>query len=738
MKHPNMLGRPFSEVWSEVYHEVEDQVARVRAGEATWNNALLLLLERSGFPEETYHSFSYSPLHNDAGAIEGMLCVVTEVTEQIIAGRRLETLRQLGMALGGADTAETIADAVCQVLRENKRDFPFAIGFVQGRGGFVGHACSPDAQPLLDQAWPDAPPEDGLIVDLDGSYPAGDWQKSPSQALVLPIPGAGGQSAFGHLVLGLNPYRRDDEAITDFARLIAGQISGALANVAALSAERQRAQMMWNHARDLMVVVDSEGKFRAVSPAWTRILGHEVDDVVGRPFDDFMVPEDRASSHGALSAALGTGDLTGYENRFFTKGGEPRTFSWHTATDDGLVYAYGRDVTDQNANAEMLARTEEALRQAQKMEAVGQLTGGIAHDFNNMLTGVIGSVDIMKRRLAAGRTDDLDRFMEAASSSAQRAASLTARLLAFSRRQSLDAKPVDVNALTRGLEDLLRRSVSENITLDILTADDLPLALADANQLESAMLNLVINARDAMPDGGQLTIETADALLDQAYAATRPDVAPGRYVMLAVSDNGVGMPVDVVAKAVEPFFSTKPTGQGTGLGLSMVYGFARQSGGHVQIYSRVGEGTSVKLYLPIAASEAVEEAAPSPRTTYVGDGQTVLLVEDDESVRLLVRKVLEELAYDGFEAANADDALPIIRSGRRIDLLISDVGLPGMSGRQLAEIVRAHRPELPILFVTGYAENAAIRAGFLGTGMSMITKPFAIETLSAKIAEMMR
>ena len=382
------------------------------------------------------------------------------------------------------------------------------------------------------------------------------------------------------------------------------------------------------------------------------------------------------------------------------------------------------------------AQVEAALRQSQKMEAVGQLTGGIAHDFNNMLTGVIGGLDIVKRRIASGRTDDIERFMDAASTSAQRAAALTARLLAFSRRQSLDARPVEVNALMLSLEDLLRRSITENIGLRIAPGADLPHAVVDANQLESAILNLALNARDAMPDGGELTVRTSVADLDADYAATRPDVTPGRYVVVAVSDTGVGMAPDVAAKVFEPFFTTKPIGQGTGLGLSMVYGFAQQSGGHVRLHSHPGAGTSVSIYLPASDHDGIAE----PTVQHVaqqGRGQTVLLVEDDESVRLLVRDVLEDLSYQAIEASDAGSAIPILQSGRTIDLLISDVGLPGINGRQLAEIAREHRPTLPVLFVTGYAENAAIRADFLGTNMAMITKPFAIDALAAKIDEMM-
>jgi PAS domain S-box-containing protein len=383
--------------------------------------------------------------------------------------------------------------------------------------------------------------------------------------------------------------------------------------------------------------------------------------------------------------------------------------------------------------AEMAIRisTEAALRQSQKMEAVGQLTGGIAHDFNNMLSGVIGGLHLIKRRIAAGRFDDLDRFMEASTASAHRAAALTARLLAFSRRQSLDARSVDINALTDSLSDLLARTVDENIALRVVPGEDAPHAVVDANQLENAILNLAINARDAMPEGGTLTIAVATALVEDD-----PDLEPGRYVTIAVADTGVGMAPEVMDKVFEPFFTTKPIGQGTGLGLSMVYGFARQSGGHLHLRSRPGEGTTATLYLPAGDTQgnAVQNA---PATVQEGQGQTVLVVEDDPSVRLLVREVLEDLHYVAVEACDAAQAIPILSSGAHIDLMVSDVGLPGMNGRQLAEVARAHRPHLPVLFITGYAENAAIRAGFLGTNMDMITKPFALDALAGKIHEMM-
>jgi len=370
------------------------------------------------------------------------------------------------------------------------------------------------------------------------------------------------------------------------------------------------------------------------------------------------------------------------------------------------------------------------------MEAIGQLTGGLAHDFNNMLTGVIGSLDLIRRFLESGKTEQVFRYLDAAETSAQRAAALTARLLAFGRRQSLDIRPTDINQLVRGMEDLLRRTLGEQVDLAIDLAKPLPAASTDANQLENALLNLCINARDAMPDGGHLTVETSTMQIDQGFADTGEDLQPGDYVVLSVSDDGQGMSAETMTKVFEPFFTTKPIGQGTGLGLSMIYGFLKQSGGHVRIYSVLGEGTSVKLFLP-SSDAAVAVAEPRASAMPAGTGETVLVVEDDAAVRMVIVNVLDELGYAACEAEDADGALAILQSDRKIDLLISDVGLPGLNGRQLAEIARQDRPGLKVLFVTGYAQGAAVRSGFLDHGMDMLTKPFQIDTLAIKVRQML-
>nr|WP_225927079.1 response regulator [Pseudomonas sp. SWRI 103] len=386
-----------------------------------------------------------------------------------------------------------------------------------------------------------------------------------------------------------------------------------------------------------------------------------------------------------------------------------------------------------------LRSNEEALRQSQKMEAVGQLTGGIAHDFNNMLTGIIGSLELLRRRVSRGKLDDLDSLIDLGVTSANRAASLTHRLLAFSRRQSLDPKPVEINKLVSSMGELLKRSINESIALDMRLSEALWTAEADPNQLESALLNLVLNARDAMPGGGSLIVETTNRHLDSVFTAAYGTLTPGDYVELSVSDTGCGIPESVIGRVFDPFFTTKPIGQGTGLGLSMIYGFTRQSNGHVTIHSVVGEGTTVSLFLPRFVGEVVAAETANPALLpYANAGETVLIVEDDPAVRILVSAVLKELGYAYVEAGDANAAMPIIESDQRIDLMISDVGLPGMNGRQLAEIGRQIRPELKVLFITGYAEHAAVRGGFLDPGMQLITKPFTFELLTAKVREMIK
>jgi CheY-like chemotaxis protein len=345
-------------------------------------------------------------------------------------------------------------------------------------------------------------------------------------------------------------------------------------------------------------------------------------------------------------------------------------------------------------------------------------------------------LDLLQTRLNQGRTDNVARYINAAMTSANRAAALTHRLLAFARRQPLIPKNVDVNQLVVSLEDLLRRTIGETIDLGIVAAEDLWSTLCDPNQLESALLNLAINARDAMPDGGRLAIATSNARLDSVTADT-PALSPGDYVCITVTDTGVGMSAEVAARAFDPFFTTKPIGQGTGLGLSMIYGFARQSNGHVTIDSKVGQGTTVRLYLPRQHGDIAASHASAARTAeHAATGETVLVIEDEPIVRGVVLEMLAEQGYRTLEAIDGPSGLKILRSGQRIDLLVTDVGLPGMNGRQVADQAREGRPDLKILFITGYAESVAMADGFLQPGMEMITKPFDLDHLAQRIRAM--
>ncbi|WP_246154670.1 CHASE domain-containing protein [Methylobacterium oryzihabitans] len=398
-----------------------------------------------------------------------------------------------------------------------------------------------------------------------------------------------------------------------------------------------------------------------------------------------------------------------------------------------------REAADRLRQAgEERARMEEVLRQSQKMEAVGQLTGGLAHDFNNLLAGISGALELIETRIGQGRSKDVAKYIAAAQGASKRAAALTHRLLAFSRRQTLAPKAIDANRLVDGMLDLIQRTVGPGIDVRHKGADDLWPALVDPSQLENALLNLCINARDAMPDGGRIVIETYNRWIDgrQAEALDMPE---GQYLSLCVSDTGTGMPPEVVARAFDPFFTTKPIGAGTGLGLSMIYGFAKQSGGQVRITSEVGAGTAVCLSLPRHRGEAdADGPAPERRPMACADaGETVLVVDDEPTVRMLVTDVLSDLGYTAVEAADGAGGLRVLQSDARIDLLVTDVGLPGgMNGRQMADAARVGRPDLKVLFITGFAEAAVLGDGRLDAGMAVLTKPFAVDALAARIREM--
>lgn len=520
----------------------------------------------------------------------------------------------------------------------------------------------------------------------------------------------------------------------------------------------------WDLPTDSFTVDEAFAKVFNLDPALGR-TGLSLEQVVTT-----VHPDDRDGLIGAINEAIARGGAYSHQYRVRDADGK---YNWLEANgrvecaDDGTALRFPGVLIDveerrsveaerDRANAALralndtleqrvIARTadlmqaEEKLRQSQKMEAVGQLTGGLAHDFNNLLAGISAALELMQKRIAQGRFKDVDKYLATAQGATKRAAALTHRLLAFSRRQTLDPRPTDVNTLIVGMTELIQRTVGPSIRLKTLVAPDLWPALVDASQLENALLNLCINARDAMPDGGSITVETANRAVAVESVRTL-DIPEGEYLCLCVTDTGTGMSTEVIAKAFDPFFTTKPLGQGTGLGLSMIYGFTKQSGGHVRVHSQIGQGTTMCIYLPRYRGEAKQnhDATRSTTAPLVKAGETILIVDDEPTVRMLLKDVLSELGYTVLDAADSIEGVETLRSNAQIDLLITDVGLPGgMNGRQMADAGREIRPKLKTLFITGYAENAVIGSAQLGPGMQVLTKPFAVDTLVSRVSDLL-
>ena len=722
-KAPTALGAPIQTVWPEVWQQVGGRIDEVyRHGRATWDRALLLLLNRSGYLEETYYTSSFSPLLGDSGAVEGLFCAVTDETERVVNERRLAAVSALALALAESRHCRAVLDAAAASLATAPRDLPFALIYLFDAHGTAALAASSgiaSGHPMAPQEISPGAGEPAGPADAWGAHrllagdayatlalepgaaeplPAGAWNQPPRLAVSVPIAAAGGGRPKGFLAVGLNPHRPLDTAYLAFLRLLAGQLSSSLVGADAFEAQQERAAMLDDAMR----------------------LRQEASDAL-------------ALVNTRLAALV-----------------EERTAD--------LAAALAR-LTAESAERE---RVQDNLRQAQKMEVLGQLTGGIAHDFNNLLQGITGSLELLKRGLARGRTEASGRYVDEAMKAARRAAGLTHRLLAFSRRQPLDPKPVAVNPLVLSMEDLLHRTLGERIALTLDLAPDLWATRCDANQLESALLNLCINARDAMPDGGCLAIASCNvsrgaepggpdahlAALQKGSPASSGAVGGsagtaldrGDCVVISVTDTGVGMSADVMARAFDPFFTTKPIGQGTGLGLSMIFGFTRQSGGDTRIASVEGRGTTVQLSLPRFEGAVSEAEAPVGTVSNASAGaqRTVLVVEDEEVVRRLVVETLEDLGFQTLEAADGAAGLELLMGDTVVDLLVTDIGLPRLNGRQMVDAARLHRPRLKVLFMTGYAEVAVAAAeGFLEPGMEMITKPFGLEALNARLRSLL-
>ncbi len=744
-RHPESLGQPARQVWEEIWDVIGPQIEQVMAGgEATWNEDHLVPITRHGRRDDVYWTYSFSPIDEDTapGGVGGVLVVCTETTQKVLAKQ------SLALAVDRQRRLFQCAPGFIAILRGPNHVFEFvndACIELAGDRDYIGRSA-------LD-AVPDVQGQ-GYIELLDRVYATGERFVAQQKSLrVARTPGAPFEERFIDFIY--EPIVDDDGAVTGIFVEGFDVTDRALADAALRESEARLRELntylerevmdrsavggrFWQISPDLLGVFSADAHFESVNPAWETVVGWTEAELATMSFFDLLHPDERQEWQNKFERLEAGKHITRFECRYRRKDGQYNWFVWAAAPFNDAYYCIGRDITSQKEAEEELAVARDALRQSQKMEAIGQLTGGIAHDFNNLLAGISGNLEMLEMRLEQGRLSDLDHYISGAQGSARRAAGLTQRLLAFSRRQTLAPKPTDTNRLIASMEDLIRRTVGPDIDLYIVGSEDLWPTRVDRSQLENALLNLCINARDAMsPDGGRLTIETANKSLDERAARERT-LPPGEYVALSVTDTGSGMPPDVISQAFDPFFTTKPLGQGTGLGLSMIYGFVRQSGGQVQIYSEVGTGTTMCIYLPrYAGSTEAPKDVSSAVVKASGRGETVVVIDDEPALRQLMVEVLEENGYNAIEAADGPAGLKLLESEDEVDLLITDVGLPGgMNGRQVADAARVSRPGLKVLFVTGYAENAIVRNGLLDPGMEVMTKPFTMASMGSKIRDL--
>ncbi|TAJ85392.1 PAS domain S-box protein [Reyranella sp.] len=971
-KHPRALGRPFSEVWSEIWDDIEPLVSRALAGETTYNENLHLVMERNGYPEDAWFTFSYSPVRDESGAIEGMFCAGIETTGQVLAERRLiesearsralmnassdvvyrmsadwtemrrldgrgfvadtdqpsvkwideyvfsddrphvravidEALRTKGVfelehrvrrvdgtaawtfsravpVLGAdgeivewfgmaSDATERVNAEVA--LRESEARYRrlfdtidegfCVIEFIDGPHGSLSDYVHVEANPaytanagipdivgkrlreiVTDEAdaWAeiyrrvlltgepvrferelvatgrhlelaafrvepserrqvavifkdvtarraaeaalresearfrnmaDHAPVMMWVTDPSGycTYLNARWYEFTGQtqkeaegfgwldathpddkaeaervfleanaarrpfrheyrlrradgayrwAIDAATPRVGANGVYlGYVgsVIDIDERREAEDALRASEGRLRELNDTLESQVTARTAERDR---MWDTSPDLMLVIEFDGVLRRVNPAWTTTLGYMPDELVGHHVNEFVIPDDHDKTVQAYELA-GAAGRPAIEIRYRHKDGSIRWISWVAAPAGDVTYATGRDITADKARQAELTQAQEALRQSQKMEAMGSLTGGVAHDFNNLLTPIVGALDMLQRRSLGGEREQ--RLIAGATQSAERAKVLVQRLLAFARRQPLQPVAVDVARLVREMADLVATTTGPQIKVVVEADDGLPPAKADPNQLEMALLNLVVNARDAMPDGGTLRISVSANKLRDGAASW---LEPAEYVRVSVADTGIGMDESTLARAVEPFFSTKGVGKGTGLGLSMVHGLASQLGGALTIKSNPGLGTNIELWLP--QTKAAPEAPAITQDAELPPGRgTALLVDDEELVRLSTADMLSDLGYRVIEAASADEALSVIGNGAHVDLVVTDHLMPGMTGTDLARAVHCHRPELPVLIVSAYAEVEGV-----APDLPRLTKPFRKEELAVSIA----
>ncbi len=729
--HRDVLNRPLRDALPELADQgfltmLDDLLTHGRPHNDT-SRPVVLHRGPNVTPETRYVDVGYQPLRDEQGEIFGIFLQGIDVTARVSAEQALRgseaRFRTLAQAMPGHVWMYAPED---DEYWFNDRFYTY-VGEVRENGTNFDwtRIAHPDDLPIIQERWTAALKSgepyqiEARIRQWDGQFR---WHLCRASAVY-------GSSGELQVWVGANT---DIEEQKVSERALATLNESLEKEVTRRTADRDR---MWRLSTDVMLVADFHATIIAVNPAWTTLTGWEQSELVGHSFMSFVHPDDHGATIDEVAHLESGARTLRFENRYRRKDGSYCALSWTAVPEDGMIHAVGRDVTGDREAAAALRRTEVALQQAQKMETVGKLTGGIAHDFNNLLQVIAGNLQLLARDVAGN--ERAERRVNNALGGVSRGAKLASHLLAFGRRQVLEPRVLNVGRFLSGMDDMMRRTIGEAIDIELVSAGGLWNTLVDPAQLENAVLNLVINARDAMEGHGKLTVEVGNAYLDEAYAADHADVAKGQYVMIGVTDTGTGIPADVLSQVFEPFFSTKPEGKGTGLGLSMVYGFVKQSGGHVKIYSEVGFGTSVKLYLP-RVQQQEDAIAPAEAPPVRGGSETILVAEDDDQVRATVVDTLTELGYTVLRARDATTALNIIESGVAIDMLFTDVVMPGpMRSPELARRAKEIIPDLAVLFTSGYTENAIVHGGRLDQGVELIGKPYTREALARRIRHML-
>jgi PAS domain S-box-containing protein len=735
LQDPGIVGRKLMEVMDPAMYEARRLfVERALAGET--------LSYEAEFPRAggTAHTeILHVPHRDEAGRTVGMYAVVQDITARKLAERILAESEQRFRSIANSAPVPiwvTRLDGLREFVNRAYHDF-LGVSLEEAQNFDWRKALHPDD---LERILREQRAGEGSLrpFTLEARYRRSDgqwrWLRSESQPRWGPN---GDHIGFIGVAYDVTASKEAEQKLTGLNEILEWRIQERTQQLAATQA---LIETFFNHSSECHAILVEEGEgqfsYEEINPATLQLYGKTRDQVVGYTIEEVLGAEPAREIGGHLTACL----QTGAPYRYVRAQGESAIEAVATPVPQEAgaprrLIVSAHDVTERR-------RLERQLQQSQKMEAVGQLTGGVAHDFNNLLTLVLGGLDIIGRQMrnlqASTAPARIEQGREMALQGVKRATALTRRLLAFSRQQALSPQPLDGNKLVVSVCELLRRTLGEAIVLETALAADLWRAFADPNQLENALLNLALNARDAMPDGGKLTIETANASLDKVYIASLNEpVEPGQYVMIAVADTGAGMDRATRDRAFDPFFTTKEVGKGTGLGLSQVYGFARQSAGHVKIYSEVGVGTTVKIYLPRRLGDDDEPTTDKTRDVSRSMGaETVLVVEDDDALREYAKDILRELGYRVLEASNGALALEVLDGDQRVDLLLTDVVMPGgVNGRQLANQAIRKRPDLKVLFMTGYTRNAIVHHGRLDAGIHMISKPFSFEELADKVRE---